>query len=197
VPQDAEIRLIFDEPPDHPSVESFFSLSDSMGVLISGKSRWENPNTFIFFPDILLWGKMKYQIKLESQKIFDLFGNPMTDSVLFCTFATLNPDTLGSISGKVEAVGKSILGDIVLTLSLIDKGGKRYQKTLPQPGSFLFENILPGKYMPGAYVDLNKDGNLTIGNPKPFVPSEPFTFFPDTVTVRSRWETEGVELKFR
>jgi hypothetical protein len=121
----------------------------------------------------------------------------MTDSVLFLTFITLNPDTLGSVSGKVEALGKSISGDIVLTLSLMDKGEKRYQKTLPQPGSFLFENILPGKYMVDAYVDLNKDGNLTIGNPKPFVPSEPFTFFPDTVTVRSRWETEGVELKFR
>jgi hypothetical protein len=104
---------------------------------------------------------------------------------------------LGSISGQVEALGKSISGDIVLTFSLIDKGGKRYQKTLPQTGSFLFENILPGKYMVGAFVDLNKDGNLTIGNPKPFVLSEPFTFFPDTVTVRSRWETEGVKLKFK
>ncbi len=197
VPQDAEIKLIFDEPSNHPSMESSFSLSDSIGVLISGKSRWENPNTFIFSPDTLLLGKMKYQIKLKSQKILDLFGNPMTDSVLFLTFITLNPDTLGSVSGKVEALGKSISGDIVLTLSLMDKGEKRYQKTLPQPGSFLFENILPGKYMVDAYVDLNKDGNLTIGNPKPFVPSEPFTFFPDTVTVRSRWETEGVELKFR
>jgi uncharacterized protein (DUF2141 family) len=197
VPQDAEIKLIFDEPPNHPSVESFFSLSDSNGVLISGETGWKNPNTFIFSPDTLLLGKMKYQIKLKSQKILDLFGNAMTDSVWFLTFVTLNPDTLGSISGKVEASGESISGDIVLTLSLIDKGGKRYQKTLPQPGSFLFENILPGKYMVGAYVDLTKDGNLTIGNPKPFVLSEPFTFFPDTVTVRSRWETEGVELKFR
>lgn len=197
VPQDAEIKLIFDEPPSHPSVESFFSLSDSIGVLISGKSGWENPNTFIFSPDTLLLGKMKYQTKPKSQKILDLFGNPMTDSVWFLTFTTLNPDTLGSISGKVEALGKSISADIVLTLSLIDKGGKRYQKTLPQPGSFLFENVLPGKYMVDAYVDLNKDRNLTIGNPRPFVLCEPFTFFPDTVTVRSRWETEGVELKFR
>lgn len=197
MPQDAEIKLIFDEPPSHPSVESFFSLSDSNGVLISGKNGWKNPNTFIFSPDTLLLGKMKYQIKLKSQKIFDLFGNPMTDSVWFLTFTTLNPDTLGSISGKVEALGKSISGDIVLTLSLIDKVGKRYQKTLPQPGSFLFENVLPGKYMVDAYVDLNKDRNLTIGNPRPFVLCEPFTFFPDTVTVRSRWETEGVELKFR
>jgi hypothetical protein len=197
VPQDAKIQLIFDEPPSHPSVESFFSLLDSIGVLISGKSGWENPNTFIFFPDTLLLGKMKYRIELESQKILDLLGNSMTDSALFWTFTTLNPDTLGSISGKVKALGESISGNIVLTLSLVDKGGKRYQKTIPQPGPFLFENILPGKYMLGAYIDLNKDENLTIGNPKPFALSEPFAFFPDTVTVRSRWETEGVELKFR
>jgi hypothetical protein len=197
VSQETGIRLIFDEPPKHPSVESSFSLSDSNGFSMSGKSRWENPNTFVFSPDTFLLGRIKYQIKLRGGNILDLFGNPMTDSVLFLTFITLNPDTLGSISGKVEALGKSISGDIVLTLSLMDKGEKRYQKTLPQPGSFLFENILPGKYMLGSYVDLNKDGKLTIGNPKPFLLSEPFTFLGDTVTVRSRWETEGVELKFR
>ena len=197
VPQDAEIKLAFDEPPSHPSVESNFSLSDSNGVLMSGKSRWENPNTFIFSPDVFLSGRMKYQIKLGCEKVLDFFGNAMTDSVLFLTFATLNPDTLGSLSGEVQILKESTSKKIVVTLSLIDKARKRYQKFLPQPDSFLFENILPGKYMVGAYLDLNGDGNLTIGNPKPFILCEPFAFFPDTVTVRSRWETEGVELKFR
>ncbi|MCK4428052.1 MAG: Ig-like domain-containing protein [candidate division Zixibacteria bacterium] len=216
VPQDAEIKLLFDEPPGHPSVESNFSFSDSSGVLMSGKSRWENPNTFIFSLDTLLLGRMKYQIKLGCDKVLDLFGNAMTDSVLFFTFITLNPDTLGSLSGlvltfvpkdsvrgkarpegNVEILGETTSKKIVVTLSLIDKVRKGYKKSLPQLGPFLFENILPGKYMVGAYLDLNGDGNLTIGNPKPFILCEPFTFFPDTVHVRSRWETEGVELKFR
>jgi uncharacterized protein (DUF2141 family) len=197
VSQDTEIKLVFDEPPSRSSVESFFSLSDSNGVLIPGKNRWENPNTFIFSLDTLLLGRMKYQIKLGCEKVFDLFGNAMTDSVLFFTFTTLNPDTLGLLSGEVQILGESTSKEIVVTLSLIDKPRKGYKKSLPQLGPFLFENILPGKYMVGAYLDLNGDGNLTIGNPKPFVLCEPFTFFPDTVTVRSRWETEGVELKFR
>jgi uncharacterized protein (DUF2141 family) len=85
----------------------------------------------------------------------------------------------------------------VVTLSLIEKSTKKYHKSLPQPGPFLFENILPGKYMIGAYADLNGDGNLTIGNPKPFTPSEPFTFLADTISVRSRWDTQGVELELR
>ena len=197
VPQDAEIKLAFDEPPSHPSVESNFSLSDSSGVLMSGKSRWENPNAFVFSPDTLLLGRMKYQIKLGCEKVLDLFENAMTDSVLYLSFTTLNPDTLGSLSGNVEILGETISKNIVVTVSLIDKARKRYQKSLPNPDSFLFENILPGKYMVGAYLDLNKDGDLTIGDPKPFILSEPFTFFPDTVHVRSRWETQGVELEFR
>jgi len=197
VPQDAEIKLIFDEPPSLSAVESSFSLSDSNGVLITGKSRWENPNTFVFSLDVFLSGRMKYQIKLEGENVFDLFENAMTDSVLFLTFTTLNPDTLGSLSGNVEILGETISRNIVVTLSLIDKARKRYQKSLPKPDSFLFENILPGKYMVGAYLDLNKDGDLTIGDPKPFILSEPFNFFPDTVHVRSRWETQGVELEFR
>ncbi len=197
VPQNEEVKLVFDEPPNRLSVESNFSLSDSNGTLISGKSRWENLNTYTFSPDVLLLGRMKYQIQLDCANVFDLFGNAMTDSALFLAFTTLNPDTLGSLSGKVESSGSEISGDIVVTLSQMDKAKKGYRKTLSQPGPFLFENILPGKYMVGAYVDLDKDGELTIGNPKPFILSEPFTFFADTVTVRSRWETEGVELKFR
>jgi hypothetical protein len=195
--QDAEIMLNFDESPNHPSVESSFSLSDSNGVFMSGKSRWENPNTFVFSPDSLLLGRMKYQIKLKSEKIFDFLGNFMSDSVFSSSFITLNPDTLGSLSGKVETSEKSITGDIVVTLYLLNETKKTYRKNLLQPGAFLFENILPGNYMVSAYVDLNRDGNLTIGNPKPFVLSEPFTFFPDTVYVRSRWETEKVELIFK
>jgi hypothetical protein len=195
--QDAEVKLIFDEPPNHSSVESSFSFSDSNGAFVSGKSRWGNPNTFVFSPDSLLLGGMKYQIKLESKRILDLFGNPMADSVFSLNFTTLNPDTLGSLSGKVETLEKSITGDIVVTLYLLNEIKKTYRKNLLQPGTFLFENILPGNYMVSAYVDLNQDGNLTIGSPKPFVPSEPFTFFPDTVYVRSRWETEKVDLQFR
>lgn len=197
VPQDAEIQLAFDEVPSQASVESSFSFADSNGVVISGKSRWENPNTFVFSPETPLGGRMKYQIRFEGENIFDLFGNRMTDSVLFLSFTTLNPDTLGSLSGNVEISKKGISQEIVVTLSLMDKAKKRYQERLPQPGFFLFENILPGKYMVGAYIDLDGDGKLGIGNPKPFFPGEPFTFLSDTVAVRSRWETEKVELEFK
>ncbi len=196
VPQDAVIKLLFDEPPNHAAVESSFSLSDSSGILVSGKSTWENPSTFLFSSDTLLLGKMKYHVTLRVEDVLDLFGNAMSDSVFSLAFTTLNPDTLGSLSGVVQASKETSLKDIVVTLSLIEKSRKKYQQSLPQPGPFLFENILPGKYMIGAYADLDGDGDLSIGNPKPFIPSEPFTFLPDTFTVRSRWETQGAELEF-
>lgn len=197
VPQDEEIELVFDEPPDHPSVESSFSFYDSNGISVSGQSRWTNPSTFVFSSDTLLLGRMKYQVKLRGEDMLDLFGNAMSDSVFSLAFTTLNPDTLGLLSGNVQASKETPLRDIVVTLSLIEKSRKKYQKSLPQPGPFLFESVLPGKYMIGAYADLDGDGDLTIGNPKPFTPCEPFTFLADTLTVRSRWETQGVELKFK
>ncbi len=197
VRQDAEIKMLFDEPPMHTAVESSFSLLDSLGVLTTGESRWLNPNTFAFSPYNLLAGGMKYQARLECGSIKDHIGNPMSDSVLVVAFTTLSPDALGSLSGDVQILGESTSEEIVVTLTLMEQTKERYQKSLPKPGLFLFENMLPGKYMVGAYVDLNGDRNLTIGNPKPFIPCEPFTFFPDTLTVRSRWETQGVELKFR
>lgn len=204
LPQDAEIKLAFDEPPDRLSVESSSSLSDSNDILVPGKSRWENPNTFVFSPDTILSGRMKYQVKIHGENIFDLFGNSLADSVLSFTFTTLAPETLGSVSGLVrktpsepESLKENASETIVVTLAQVNDAKKRYQRTLFQPGLFLFENILPGKYIVGAYIDLNRDGILTMGEPNPFSPCEPFTFFPDTVAVRSRWETEGVELKFR
>jgi hypothetical protein len=36
-----------------------------------------------------------------------------------------------------------------------------------------------------------------MGNPEPFSPMEQFKIYADTINVRSRWETEGVEIEFQ
>jgi len=205
VPLDTKIKLNFDQPPEPQGIESNFSLLDSNKVKTTGKVEWSNPNTFIFSPDSLLFGKMPYKINLSGGEIRNLLGNIyIKDSIFVSSFTTLNPDTLGSVSGKVEIDEKNKSATIILSLWQIEPTGLWYQITLPQSGysdgklaeSFLFERILPGKYFLSGYLDLNKDGNFTLGQPEPFSPLEPFALYPDTVYVRSRWETEGVELKF-
>ena len=194
---DTKIKLVFDEPLDQRAVEAVFSLVDSNQVKTTGKGEWRSPNTFVFSPDSLLSGKMRYKIKLLGRQIRDLLGNiSLIDSVFTSSFVTQNPDTLGSVSGKVETEEKDDSATVVLILWHLGQDKLSYQLALPRSGSFLFEIILPGKYFLSGYLDLNEDGNLTLGQPVPFSPLEPFALYPDTICVRSRWETEGVELKF-
>ena len=197
VPFDAKIKLAFDEPPDKSGVEAVFSLVNSTQVRTMGKGEWETPNTFVFSPDSLLSGRMKYMIKLSGEEILDLLGNiSLMDSIFGTSFVTLDPDTLGSVSGKVEIEEEDDSATVVLTLWSLVQGKLLYQITTHRSGLFLFERVLPGKYFLSGYLDLNEDENLTLGEPEPFSPLEPFLIYPDTIYVRSRWETEGIGLKF-
>jgi hypothetical protein len=206
VPFDTKIKLSFDQPPETQTVEANFSLVDSNEIKITGKVEWSSPNAFVFSPDSLLSGKMKYKINLLGKGIFNLLGTfSMRDSIFTSSFVTLDPDTLGSVSGKAEINERIKSAPVILSLWQVEPTGLSYQMSLSQSESssyklvepFLFERILPGKYLLSGYIDLNRDEDLTLGQPEPFSPMEPFAHSSDTIYVRSRWETEGVELKFR
>jgi hypothetical protein len=192
---DSKIELHFDEPPQQPSVQSSFSLVDSNQVEVKGKGSWSAPNTFVFSPDSLLSANTRYQIKLSSWRVTDLLNNPAAiDSSFVSGFVTLDPDETGSVSGSVRLMEKQEQKNIILTLWPLEKEGFPLDIILPKPGSFLFQRVLPGKYLLGGYVDLDGNKRLSPGYPKPISFSEPFVLYPDTIRVRSRWETEGVEL---
>ncbi|KPL00456.1 MAG: hypothetical protein AMJ91_04640 [candidate division Zixibacteria bacterium SM23_73_3] len=197
VPFDTEIKLVFDEPPEQGTVEAVFALIDSNQIKITGKGAWRSPNIFVFSPDSLTLGKMRYKIELLGKQIRDLLKNTsMIDSVFTSSFVSLDPDTLGSVSGSVEVEQKMEPAPMALILWQLEQNELSYQLILPQPGPFLFERVLPGKYFMGGFLDFNEDETLSLGQPEPFSPLEPFVVYPDTIYVRSRWRTEGVELKF-
>ena len=174
-----------------------FSLVDSNQTGIDGEGEWSNPTTFIFAPLSPLAGGMQYSIRLKGQKIRDFLGNvsPM-DSSFAASFLTLGEGVSGSVSGEVGTVETAESTTVVLILWRPEQGEPWYDMVLPQPGPFLFEGVLPGKYFLAGYVDLNGDRLLSFGQPEPFSPLEPFVVHPDTIHVRSRWETEGLNLEF-
>jgi hypothetical protein len=192
---DSKIELSFDEPPQRQSVPSSFFLVDSNQVEVMGKGSWRAPNTFVFSPDSLLSGNTRYEIKLSGRRVTDLLDNPsVIDSSFVSSFVTLGPDEAGSVSGLVRLAEKHEQKAIILSLWPLEKEDLPLNITLTQPGYFLFQRVLPGKYLLGGYVDLDGNQSLSPGYPKPFSPLEPFALYPDTIRVRSRWETEGVEL---
>jgi hypothetical protein len=194
---DAKVELLFDEPPEPHSVEAAFSLVDSNGAEVTGKAEWSTPTRFVFSPDSLLSGNMKYQARLLGPRVSDLLGNSsMIDSLYASAFSTADPGNLGSVSGSVQTMDKEQIKPVTLILWPLEETGLSYQITLSRTDSFTFERILPGKYILGGYMDTDEDGKLSVGQPLPFSPLEPFAMRCDTVQVRARWETEGVDLTF-
>jgi len=198
---DTEIKIYFDEPPDKTSVEKSFTLTDANGREVTGRKEWENPTVFVFSPDSLLEGKTEYKMGFK-ETINDLWGNQLKTFPFIINFTTIDPETLGSLSGKVELLdkekkGPARPGEIVIIAQRLEPPKINYQKVLEKPGNFLFDAILPGEYIVSAFIDEDGNKKFSLGNLYPFVPSELKVFSPDTVSVRSRWETEGVDLKFK
>jgi uncharacterized protein (DUF2141 family) len=195
---DAEIKFFFNEPMNTKSIESRFFLKDTSDVKIDGDMKWIDSVIFVFTPKDSLQGCSIYRAGLEGDKVFDLAGNHISDSLFKIVFTTVNPDTLGQLSGRIEVSDTSYkYGDIIVIATQTGSGLTRdYRKILKTAGSYKFTNLLPGKYVISAFIDLNGNGKLDLGNPFPFVLAEPQIFFADTITVRSRWETEGIDLIF-
>ncbi len=191
---DTEIKLFFDKPPEKVSAERGVVLEDSSGQRINGSFKWEDPAALFFIPEKPLQGKMKYVVSLE--ETVDLWGNPLADTSLKVEFSTLDPDTSGTLSGKVENLSRAE-SEIVITLEKIEVPKLSYEKRLEEPGDFKFDKVFPGKYNLKAYLDLNGNGITDFGNPLPFKPAEPQVIYPDTLNIRPRWETEGVVLRLR
>ncbi|UCB51672.1 MAG: Ig-like domain-containing protein [Candidatus Zixiibacteriota bacterium] len=198
VPLDSKIKLVFNEPPEQQTTEIAFSLVDSNKISVDGEGEWLNLTTFTFTPLSPLAGEMEYSIRLRGEMIRDSFGDASAiDSSFAASFVTLDEGILGSVSGEVGTTEMEESTTVVLTLWHPEKGELWYEIALPGPGPFVFERVLPGKYFLAGYLDLNGDRNLSLGQPEPFSPLEPFVVYADTIHVRSRWETEGLRLKFQ
>ncbi len=140
---------------------------------------------------------MPYKINLLGKEIRKQLGIMCLKDTLFTTgFMTLDPDALGTVSGSVSDEQEKRSVPIILILWKIGSSEISYQLTIPPSGAFLFERILPGKYLLGGFIDIDGNKIITLGQPHPFFPLEPFSLCPDTIYVRSRWETQGVELRF-
>lgn len=71
------------------------------------------------------------------------------------------------------------------------------QQTRPDSlGRFEFPSLLPGTYSISIWLDVNNNGRYDAGKIFPYQIAEPYKDLPNSVIVRSRWETAEVELKF-
>lgn len=195
VPWHAAISLCFDEAVEPVSVETSFAVLDSLGGTLPGRFRWEHGAKMVFLFDEKLKGGQLYRIRLEAAGVRDLAGNAMGEDTIETWFQTVQAEILGSVSGKILRPGIYDSATAVIRASGLDQAGGNNSITT-QEEEYCFSRLLPGRYLFSAFLDLDANGRYGFGRPVPFVPAEPFTVRQDTVVVRSRWETAGVDIVF-
>ena len=83
----------------------------------------------------------------------------------------------------------------VLVLLNGDNPDLKYEQKLISE-KFEFTRVEPGKYLLWCFLDENNDGKYDYGWPDPIKYSERFSFYPDTLNLRPRWEVTDLKFKF-
>lgn len=196
-PPERSVEINFGEPVRHEPLLTAITLTDTNSNPIVSKLRWLNPT------DLVLAGSLKYdtwyQVRMALDSVVDLAGNRYSDSVSVTKFKTIDLRSTGTIEGMVaDEQGDLEKGGIYITAKSVD-AAKTYEKTIviQSSGKVEMDRLVEGRYTLRAFRDADGNGKYSYGNPYPFVPSERFTSFPDTIKVRARWGVEGVLLKFK
>lgn len=212
--------LAFDDAMADHNWESILQLSivDSMTVPITAKQI--GPNRIGWGTKSALPFDVKCELKLDLTKVFDVSGNPGANITEFTEdstnieadslssdiqskpsdtewvnyFSIIDPVKTGSISGKVDGVDSGR----VLIAARSDRNNAK-DKLFVRPknnGNYQLKYLNPGGYLIWAFEDRNGDAVFSPGTLMPFKFCERFVFYEDTVQVRKRWDSGGVNLNF-
>lgn len=134
--------------------------------------------------------KSNYTLLIDTKKISDIAGNKM-DSVYTIKFSTNNELDYGGVSGTVQSNSKGIM----VELKNISSNKNAISQSVDSTGVFNFQKVKPGKYFLMSYIDSDSSKSYSKGKLKPFIHSEKFRYYPDTLNVRPRWPIGDIKLK--
>ena len=192
---DLRLGLVFSEPLDTSAItsETFSLWRDSLTTL-SLAATWRDPFHVDFASPDLGEGE-QYRMVLTEFDLMDLSGNVLGDSLREYSFQTLNSDSLGSVTGSITVLIEEKKNDpLLLTFSRIDG---RQTITTSATGSTFSINLPAGKYLMTAVIDSDRSGALSLGSAVPYRYAETQALYADTISVRARFETAGIELDIR
>ncbi len=190
------VEIDFSKPVLHEPLSGAIVLLDSARKQVDVNAAWLSPTDLRLDPRKPFWSKAWYQLRLIMDSVQAYHGARFKDSTLVLRFQTIDLRVTGVMAGAVvDAQGSKGKGPIYLTASSIDLPIRRTRMLrMNEPGKFLLDRLIEGKYTLDAFRDSDSSGTYTFGSPYPFVPSERFTVYRDTVKVRARWSVEGILL---
>ncbi len=189
---ETKIKFTFSQPVNWQKVQQAFALKQRSGRLVNGHWRFPSLYTGIFYPDRFLQPDSQYFVSLDLRQISDLRGQHFADSVHASTFFVVSARELGEVSGTLTSI-KENHPPVVLRLKALGRKPLTLKKVIQKGNRFKFEFVPEGEFLLEGFVDLNANGKFDRGGLLPFHFCEPFRFWEDTIRVRKRWETAGLQ----
>ncbi|MFA4838716.1 MAG: Ig-like domain-containing protein [Candidatus Neomarinimicrobiota bacterium] len=189
------IVLNFSEPVILDSIRQKILLLERDSVNVPITDSWLDGNSLILTPKDPLKSASNYTLIFLSQKWKDAAGNFFKDSVITQTFGAVDINQFGSVSGVVKTDTTIDFRKLIVAVQLSTENFQR-QTHPDSTGKFAFPSLLPGKYSARIWFDRNGNEAYDAGQIIPYQIAEPYKDLPNAITIRSRWETAEVELKY-
>ena len=191
--ENTEIKISFDEAFNKDFNNSAIALTDTFNKPISFDIGYFDDAILIIKPAENLKTDKNYIVKLQLGSFVDIIGNS-TDSLFTLKFKTISGLEFTGLSGNT--IDLSYAKNPFLVLENTAEPKFKYEQKLVSD-KFEFSRIEPGKYLLWCFLDENDDGKFNYGWPEPIEFSEMFSFYPDTLNLRPRWEVSDLIFKFK
>lgn len=189
--REVDLHIDFGEPIDTALLTpETFTLFNESEVAVPLTWQSDNPFSVKLVPQALAEAQT-YTLEMVEFEIGDLAGNLLGDSLTEYGFSTYDPEELGSISGTVSILLPGFqTAPFELTFTRVSD---ETDFDLTVSGSSFNVTVPPGKYLLHGFADDDADGERDLGAIHPERYAEPIDWYPDTIAVRARFETAGID----
>jgi hypothetical protein len=193
------LTLTFSDALTKSDSLNWINLFDNNKRPVPTEKKWISDVAISLRPEKELLSRTWYTLRAEMRRVHDWAGRVCRDSTKSWRFETLDIEDLSSVEGIViDENKKDTTGRLYVTVIQIgEKVPKYYIVEADVTGNFIFPQITEGHYVFQSFRDRNNDGKYNSGKPFPFVYSERFSQFSDTLKVRARWPLEGVKINMK
>jgi len=184
--------FFFDDAFNREIAKTGIAVKDTTGREVKFNTLFLDDASFVVAPIQKLETQKDYIISVDFSKFKDAAGN-YYDSTYKYKFKTINGLDFTGVTGTI--VNAAFSKNPILVLEGTGKDKKTYRQPITK-NNFSFERIDPGKYFLWCFYDTDSSKTYSYGSANPFLPSEEFFFYGDTLSLKPRWTVTDVNFVF-
>lgn len=187
------VFLQFSDPVVLEPQDSALVLLDSTGTVESADVGWDDPARVTILPQEGWRPDETYEVRLRGKFICSPRGEVLSDSAVTISVQAVEAPGTGAIFGSVSG---SYSENSIVTAQSVENVSLSVSTDVNSGSVFTLLELPEGHWIMNVFQDKDGNGRYSFGKALPFQTAEPFVFLPDTVEVRTNWDTEGVELRY-